>query len=451
MLKKILPLVIIGVLLTNGIGAVVSYSENSGSTTKFTLSFPSLDMQEYDSGYLEARLENTLSYVTNPGCPMLPKIVKTVELKFGVQNVRVEVIPKILQEYSIERKIRPAPVLVPLAPTYITNRDKITRSWENEAVYTGEQLYPSAWYTYRVGCGLNAENERVTHVAIHIFPVRYSPLLGKLYAAGGAEVTITYEKPEAKPSSTNGAYDMVIISPSVFSGELQRLVDHKNDHGVKTVLKTTDEIYSEYSGVDKPEQIKYFIKDAIETWDIKYVLLVGGLKSLIWAKPRDNANEGSERWHVPVRYTNLYDNPKYPLDVSTIHDPGVLCDLYYADVYKEGGIFEDWDPNNDGIFAAWNKPGVENDTDLDFYPDVAVGRLACRNIKEVRTVVDKIITYEQNPCDPSWFKKMTVISGDGFLDQQDLDFQWDTNSLPNGEYTIYAQSTNDEDESGPID
>ncbi|MEM1513876.1 MAG: C25 family cysteine peptidase, partial [Candidatus Thermoplasmatota archaeon] len=44
-----------------------------------------------------------------------------------------------------------------------------------------------------------------------------------------------------------------------------------------------------------------------------------------------------------------------------------------------------------------------------------------------------------------------VVSGDGFLDQKDLDIRWDTKGLPNGKYTIYAQSINAEGEAGPID
>lgn len=80
-----------------------------------------------------------------------------------------------------------------------------------------------------------------------------------------------------------------------------------------------------------------------------------------------------------------------------------------------------------------------------------VGRLACRNRFELKSVVDKIIGYEQSPADPSWFKKMVVVSGDGFLDQEDLDIQWNVNDLPDGEYTIYTQSTNPDGIAGPID
>ncbi len=143
-------------------------------------------------------------------------------------------------------------------------------------------------------------------------------------------------------------------------------------------------------------------------------------------------------------------NPKFPLDAeTTFYDPGVISDLYYADIYEAGENFSSWDPNEDGIFAAWGRPGYANDTGLDFYPDVALGRLACVSVAEVRTVVKKIITYETTTFGSDWFKKMTVISGDGFLDQKDLNIQWDTNGLPTGSYTIYAQSSNPSAESIP--
>ena len=75
-------------------------------------------------------------------------------------------------------------------------------------------------------------------------------------------------------------YDMVIIAPSEFSDELQPLIDHKNSHEVETTFKSTEEIYNEYDAFDEAEEIKYFIKDAIEEWGIDYVLLVGRVDKL---------------------------------------------------------------------------------------------------------------------------------------------------------------------------
>lgn len=202
---------------------------------------------------------------------------------------------------------------------------------------------------------------------------------------------------------TNETYDMVIIAPKKFSGALQKLIDFKNAHGVNTTLKTTEDIYKEYTGVDKPEQIKYFIKDALDTWHIKYVLLVGGMKSHIFGTSKDDVNQGTKDWWVPVRYANVYDGYEYQY----------ISDLYYADIYDSHGNFSSWDSNHNGIFGEWTNTRKDI---INLYPDVYVGRLACRNTLEVKIVVNKIIKYEGAPADPSWYNKLVVVGGENWND-----------------------------------
>jgi len=187
-------------------------------------------------------------------------------------------------------------------------------------------------------------------------------------------------------------YDIVIIAPEKFTQEIQPLVDHKNNHGVQTIVKTTEDIYSAYEGRDDAEKVKYFIKDALEQWNITYVLLVGGKKGQ------------SFEWYVPVRYSNLDDGfSRYTMFIS---------DLYFADIYRGENEFEDWDSDGDGVFSEWI--GFTNKDVLDLVPDVYVGRLPCRNEIEVSTIVDKIIGYENNVYGELWFKKMVVAGGDTF-------------------------------------
>ena len=451
MKKKILFL-IIPMLIVGGFnaGAGPLYSSDdeqlSMKTEIMQIQIPALSLREDNSNKLEISFEHEETYCMDAGMPMLPKLVKTLELPFGVHDVTVEVTPQNIQESHVTKDIAVSPALVPILPGVTYNAAQ--ESYESSE--PTDTLYPSTWCRYDVGCGINADFDHVTYLSLHLFPVRYQSMDQKLLYAEKMDITITYELPESTPFPLVSEYNMVIIAPESFSTALQPLVEHKNNYGVTTLLKTTENIYAEYSGRDKPEQIKYFIKDALEQWDIKYVLLVGGLNSLILARGKDDMNQGSRDWHVPVRYTNLFDNPKYPL-ASVLHDPGVISDLYYADVYKQNGDFESWDTNNDGAFFVWGRPGYENDTDIDYYPDVALGRLACVNIKEVETVVNKIISYETGPCDPSWFNKMVVVSGDGFLDQKDLAIQWDTTELPDGTYSIYAESTNPDGVTGPQD
>ena len=176
------------------------------------------------------------------------------------------------------------------------------------------------------------------------------------------------------------------------------------DHGIQTKLVTTDAIYNNdyftVSGRDDAEKIKYFIKNALEAWGIDYVLLVGGLTSKIMG----------DTWHVPVRYSRLATTGGYK-------ETSYLTDLYFSDIYKsddEGNpVFDDWDSNGNDIFAEW--PSFHVKDDLDLYPDVFIGRLACRDESEVQTVIDKIISYE-NGRDSSWFKRLVLAGGDTFND-----------------------------------
>ncbi len=213
------------------------------------------------------------------------------------------------------------------------------------------------------------------------------------------------------------SYDLLIIAPSVFTNELQPLINHKNNFGMHTTLAIVEDIYSESPGRDQPEQIKYFIKHAIETWEIQYVLLIGGRKASI----------ANEEWYLPVRYSHIEDN------VAALEDL-YISDLYYADIYDNYGNFSSWDTNENQVYSEWLANKTADDI-VDLYPDVFVGRLACRNKLEVKIMVNKIIRYEQEPCDDSWFKKMVVVGGDTYTfndyyegeiaNQQALDYMQD--------------------------
>ena len=139
---------------------------------------------------------------------------------------------------------------------------------------------------------------------------------------------------------------------------------------------------------------------------------MGGLNNFWWAKDKDDQNQGSSAWHVPVRYTNIrgQDADEY----------GTPSDLYFADLYRYNNEtkeweFEDWDSNGNDVFAEWSDRPFSNDV-LDLMPDIHVTRLACRTIAEVETVVDKIITYEStSPEDKSWYSNMVLIAGRTFV------------------------------------
>jgi hypothetical protein len=443
-MKKIVAIIVISIFVLSGFGAVAIdiKSENNFENINsgfVEMDFSSINVIEKNENIIFSFTDEEL-YLLNPGQPMIPKVIKKFELPFGVTNINVEVTTKEIIEKDISNEIKPVPI--PMPKTYI--RGFIPYPKKDKTVYESAELFPKSWYNYNVGCGLNKKGDHVTHLVINIYPIRYSPLLNKLTIANGADISISYDEPSSNIFPTSSEYDLVIIAPSQFQANLQPLIEHKNSYGINTILKTTEEIYDEFEGVDKPEKIKYFIKDALETWDMKYVLLVGGLNSKIYAKSRDNENVGQKDWHLPVRYSNL-----------DFGDPGYISDLYYADIYKTDGEFDDWDSNGNGIFAEWIEDYSTGEIItldvIDLYPDVALGRLACRDTQEVDDIVNKIIKYETTTYGAEWFESIIAISGDGFLDQYDLDINWDTNTVPDGNYAIHAQSFNPEGDVGPID
>jgi len=197
----------------------------------------------------------------------------------------------------------------------------------------------------------------------------------------------------------SGTYDLLIITPDIFENKLQPLVEHKNDFNIKTKLVNTQKVYDEmfWFGRDKAEKIKYFIKTAIEEWQIKYVLLVGGRKNQLF----------DESWLIPVRYSYL--ERKY----GNFQERKFISDLYFSDIYDSEGNFSSWDDDNDGIFSEWYDNDIASDIP-DLYPDVSVGRLPCRNNRDVEIIVNKIIDYETGEFSESWFNNMVVVAGDTY-------------------------------------
>ena len=425
-MKKMIPILIIGILLVSCVAAIGNINEADFLTVNVHVNFSKPNVKQTtidDQTFVELLFDGSFGTLHRPGKPLLPHQIKTFELPFGTKITDISCDVNGMRSFSLSQKILPAPepviIGVETKPVFAMNKE----------IYNSDEFYPSDWYKISTGGGLNDDNEQKTFVIVQTFPARYNPIDNKVLYAEDIIVSIKYKEPDDTLLSANNEFDMVIIAPKAFSSDLQPLIDHKNDVDVKTFLKTTEEIYSEYNGVDKPEQIKYFIKDAKETYNITYVLLVGGLKSALYGKPRDDANQGSKDWNIPVRYTNLVEQ-------GSFNDPGFISDLYFMDIYDGEGQFSSWDSNEDGIFAKWKYFGSGKDI-IDFYPDVFVGRLACRNNFEVKTVVNKIITYESTPIDPSWYKRMVLVGGDGFDDSVHYGTNWPEDEMWCDNYLSY--------------
>jgi hypothetical protein len=382
-MKRIVPILIVGIMVLSGLGAAaVSHTAQKPMEKTETISFSYPEIQNKD-GYALVTVKNANAWLYKTNAPMLPASVTTYIFPFGTKIRNVDVAFSEPKEYTLEKKIVPTP-----KPVSFVASTKVTFNQEEQGVGS---IYPETLFDYHLGAGISGE-EHVIFLTVRCYPIQYKPGENKILYRNTAHLSITYDLPTTETSAVDD-YKLVIIAPKDFSTTLQPLVNHKISKGVTTKLVTRDEIcdsvYFPAEGRDCAEEMKYFIKNAFDQWGTKYVLLIGGRSGGIM----------QEKWWIPVRYSRLNDD----------WEGSYLTDLYFADLYDVNGSFSSWDSNNNDIFAEWTN--TKKDI-LDMYPEVYVGRLPCTSVSQVKTMVDKIITYETTTSGKEWFKKMVVVGGD---------------------------------------
>ena len=389
-MKKYLSIILVGLLVVSGLGlsiTAIDIDETRLMTEKIKISKPIITQDEQ---YVLVNLKESESFLIEDGKPMLPMITRTFTFPLGTKIKNVDINYNTVEE-KLSSKIKPSPRAIPLISTIKTDDVKLI----DEDVYNSDSFYPNEPYIITKGAGkINGENVLILNIKI---PLQYSPANDIILLPNDEiDIQIEYQKPDHPFFSGLEEYDLLIITPEKFAGKLQRLVNHKNSIGTKTILKTTEDIYQTYTeGRDNAEKIKLCIYDMKETYNIKYVLLAGGRQGQTF------------NWYIPERVTHNNDG----------WEAGYASDLYYADIYKvdpdtQEIVFEDWDDNGNGIFDEWSMMSNKKDKP-DYYPDVSIGRISFRYVFEIDTVVDKIIKYETT-VDDSWFKNAIVISGDTF-------------------------------------
>lgn len=415
-MKKLIPLIIVSLLVLSGLGtSMVTLAKDQTLSIQETIGFQEnlvyKDLEEYST----VDIGGASDMLSQAGEPALPVYRTTYKLPRNIAIEKIDVTVEGITQTTTQKTIAPAVTPMPLSE--MEEGTPLLRE-KDTTIYEKDAMYPQSWFDYSIRCGLD-NGVDTTYVTVEIYPVRYNPVSQQINSITSAQITVDYD-PDTQPMVFDEEFDMVIIAPETFVSTLQPLVDHKNDIGIKTFVKTVEDIDGEYEGRDIAEQVKYFILDAKESNNITYVLLAGGLKSYLFGQAKDSKSLGAVGYYVPARYTSIQSGD----------EKGCLSDLYYADLYKydedaEEWVFEDWDPNGNDIFAEYTN-SVSGREFLDLVPDVYIGRLAARSKFELKGVVNKIIAYEStSPSQKSWYSHMISVGGRTFQNYE---------GVPDGEY-----------------
>ena len=396
-------------------------------SAQFTVSLP------YKKVTVERKEGNTVfqgaGCFGKPGSPMLPAYMITFLLPEGVspENVSVTI------EKPVETIIEGTWTIEPALPP--TSRGEI--NWpegldivdnKDMSIYGSNRFYPEA-YISNVSSGKKRQYEllRVT-----INPYLYNPSSQKLKMISGGRLTVhlpdgAYDvrnlkmnmdqwipkrnaekfirnhtiNPEVmesyqddsrssmemiSPVLTEGAGDAsggyaIITTVDIVNGsaELQNLVDQKEEAGFSVHVITETTWGGGSTGDERANNIRQWLVDNYEDYEIEYVLLIG--------------NPDPENGDVPMKM--CYPRSKEP------DKKEAPTDFYYAEL--DGG---DWDANdNDSAgevsdFADANGP--------DFDADVSTGRIPFYGTyADLDKIIAKSIAYA-NATSREWRKTMLL-------------------------------------------
>jgi hypothetical protein len=160
--------------------------------------------------------------------------------------------------------------------------------------------------------------------------------------------------------------DYVVVTNQSLAPEFNEFMAWKRRKGIRVELVTMEDISANYTGDnisginDKAGKLRQFLSEAYNNGHgIEYALL------------------GGDNNIVPIRYAHYYNN--------TTDDYYIIpTDLYFADFHG------DWEVDNDGRYG-------EPSDNVDYNPEIYVGRVMVSNADEIKNWTKKVLIYEQNP------------------------------------------------------
>jgi len=341
-------------------------------------------------------LDPALSLLLNPGNPALPYYPVRVLIPMGqrVEQVSVSLTGDTTTRNNVELDLvrQPQPVSQPTADLTV----------KNPAVWTVNAPYPQADFTF-----LGTQFWKGYQLALlNLYPWHYNPVTRSLTAASAVQIQIqttadarlsedqnrmliinpsvtdilrktavthstlaTYSKtppglPTPRIINLNTPYQCIIITSQSRIGWFTNYIQWKNAHNVPTGVFAIEDVLTEYDGLDNPDRLRSFIIAAYTAWSAT-------------ATPLEYVILGGDDEVIPIR--GAYGH------VGDTVDQWMPCDLYY------GCLDGTW--NNDGD-DLWGEHPIDQ---VDFLPEVLIGRFPAETQAEFQHQLDKTIAYVDNP------------------------------------------------------
>ncbi|MCD4774567.1 MAG: T9SS type A sorting domain-containing protein [Candidatus Aegiribacteria sp.] len=322
------------------------------------------------------------------GEPSLPEFTARIALPTGCAATGVEIVDAVYTDIRGRFTVMPASAPVPLSV-----EQEIYPVEPDQHIYSSSAAYPQKPVSFEGSSVIIG----IPVAYVNVFPVRWNPASKTVEVLTDLTLNVTYENspaastvsrrsiqselrsqeivrnsvvnPEAVSASGAAIVDSkylaygeyVIIATPAYQSYAQNLADWKTSKGVPTNVYTTTWIQSQYSCYDLQQEIRAFLTDCI-TEGVEYVLIYGD----------DNVIAGRD---ARIHY---YSYTEYP-----------PVDLYFADNNDTAPGVDLWDSNHNHI---WGEYGID---DVDYHPDLWVGRASVSNNLDCTYFNEKVYAYER--------------------------------------------------------
>ena len=313
---------------------------------------------------------------TEVGRPELPVMARLVAVPPGASaEVDVE-----YGDYSVLKDIR----IRPHREEGISEKGRGGFTIDNE-FYARDSFCPES--IVEVGSPMNLRDLRVVPLIIH--PVQYNPLREELRVYRRLTVRLrylggygsgTHQQGAGRPEAFDKLYRSSILNyGSYSSSEIER--------GGYLII-TPDEYYEALQPLAEWKRQKGYHTEVVMMSQIGSFQTIGSLLR----------ND-----HIRAYIQDSYANSSVPLEyIILVGDDDMPTFLYYDEMQTMVMPSWPWDAT-DHPYSL-----LEGD---DYFPDVLVGRLSVSSLNEVRTVVNKIVSYERDPYmgQTDWYKRALMV------------------------------------------
>jgi len=197
--------------------------------------------------------------------------------------------------------------------------------------------------------------------------------------AGLGPAAAAFAQAPAATRAEAGRPGWLVVAPAAWEADLRPLVELRARDFQASFLALEDAL-AEGDGADAPERLKRVLWRRWREQGLAHVLLAGDAATL------------------PVRFMVLDRNTEAAW--NTAFYPS---DLYYADLAREDGSFDDWNGQREGIHDRWygevrgehHKDSPINYDGISWIPEIAVGRWPVADRAALQAVVAKTLAWEE--------------------------------------------------------